>query len=67
MSAPRRPAPDDPILRGVLTLVRDAFAEMEGRIDPPSSARGLTLEEVAAQARDGEVWGSATRPRRRCS
>lgn len=29
---------------------------MDGRIDPPSSMHRLRLEDVARQAREGEVW-----------
>jgi GNAT superfamily N-acetyltransferase len=32
------------------------FAYMEGRIDPPSSLRDLTIAGIAAQAQAGEVW-----------
>ena len=32
------------------------FAYMDGRIDPPSSLRDLTVLGIAAQARAGEVW-----------
>ncbi len=39
-----------------LDLLRAAFAEMEGRIDPPSSAATLTVAAIAAQAVAGEVW-----------
>ncbi len=37
-------------------LILRAFAFMEGRIDPPSSAHRLTPEAIARQAREGEVW-----------
>ncbi|MBI1217306.1 MAG: GNAT family N-acetyltransferase [Rhodobacteraceae bacterium] len=40
----------------VLALIRDAFAGMEGRIDPPSSMHRLTEADIAAQAETGEVW-----------
>ncbi len=40
----------------VLALILDAFAFMEGRIDPPSSAHRLTVAEMAAQAGTGAVW-----------
>lgn len=40
----------------VLALIRAAFADMEGRIDPPSSMHKLTAEALAGMARDGEVW-----------
>lgn len=55
-----RPAPhqmgagDDPA--PVLALIRAAFADMEGRIDPPSSMRALTGADVQRQAAEGEVW-----------
>lgn len=38
----------------LLDLIRAEFAYMEGRIDPPSSQRDLTAENIEAQAR--EVW-----------
>ena len=40
----------------VLALIRAAFAGMEGRVDPPSSARDLTEDSIRAQATQGEVW-----------
>ena len=40
----------------VLALIRAAFAYMEDRIDPPSSAHRLTEASLAAMARDAEVW-----------
>ena len=39
----------------VLALVLKAFAYMEGRIDPPSSANRLTQDDMAAQAEFGVV------------
>ncbi|MBL8563447.1 MAG: GNAT family N-acetyltransferase [Gemmobacter sp.] len=45
---------DDPA--PVLALIRAAFADMAGRIDPPSSAGALTGAEVRRQAAEGEVW-----------
>jgi N-acetylglutamate synthase-like GNAT family acetyltransferase len=36
----------------ILALILRAFSSMEGRIDPPSSALRLTLETLAAKARD---------------
>ncbi len=53
---PRRLGPDDPALAGVLALLRTTFAYMEGRIDPPSSMHRLTLERVADEAAQAEVW-----------
>lgn len=40
----------------VLALLRTAFADMKGRIDPPSSLHHLTEDGIAEQARTGEVW-----------
>jgi len=40
----------------LLALIREAFAEMEGRIDPPSSVWRLSTEAIAAQAAAGGVF-----------
>lgn len=40
----------------VLTLIRREFAYMEGRIDPPSSMARMSTEDLAEQARQGEIW-----------
>ncbi|MGP3696985.1 GNAT family N-acetyltransferase [Rhodobacter sp. NSM] len=52
---PRR-ASDGEDWAAILGLILRAFAHMEGRIDPPSSAHRLTPEAIAGQAREGEVW-----------
>lgn len=52
---PRRAAPPED-WTALHRLIRDAFAGMEGRIDPPSSARDLTPESIARQAETGEIW-----------
>ncbi|TMV63142.1 GNAT family N-acetyltransferase [Thioclava sp. BHET1] len=41
----------------VLRLIRESFAFMDARIDPPSSMHRLSVAELTAQAREGEVWG----------
>lgn len=46
-------AEDWPAIRA---LVADAFAFMEGRIDPPSSLRRWTAETFAAEAADGAAY-----------
>ena len=46
--------PDDPALQQVLTLLRTAFAYMDGLIDPPSSVHALTLTDLQTPAQ--EVW-----------
>ena len=40
----------------ILALLHEAFAFMEGRIDPPSSLRDLTPEALTRQAKTGEIW-----------
>ena len=40
----------------ILALLHEAFASMEGRIDPPSSLRELTPEALTRQAEIGEIW-----------
>lgn len=40
----------------ILDLLHEAFAYMEGRIDPPSSLRDLTPETLTRQAQLGEIW-----------
>jgi hypothetical protein len=39
----------------VRTLIQEAFAYMEGRIDPPSSALRLTPQSMAVDAADGAL------------
>jgi GNAT superfamily N-acetyltransferase len=55
---PLRLSPEHPGWDAILRLILDAFASMEGRIDPPSSALRLTPEAMAAQERAGEVWAT---------
>ena len=40
----------------LLTLIRNAFAYMDSRIDPPSSMHRLTPDSMAQQAETGEIW-----------
>lgn len=40
----------------VLALIRESFAYMDGRVDPPSSVHLLSEAELARQAEAGEVW-----------
>ena len=63
MDAPWQLAGDDGAgAASILALVQAAFAGMNGRIDPPSSAVRLGVAEVAAQARAGEVWAIGRPP-----
>ncbi|GKY86907.1 GNAT family N-acetyltransferase [Sinisalibacter aestuarii] len=40
----------------LLALIRESFAYMDGRIDPPSSMHRLTGADIARQAATGEIW-----------
>jgi GNAT superfamily N-acetyltransferase len=51
----RRAAVDFADWEAVRTLIHDAFASMEGRIDPPSSALRLTPQSMAADAASGAL------------
>lgn len=59
---PRRLAPDDQDLGNILTLIQDAFAYMDGRIDPPSSMYHLDIAKLRQQAQDHEIWAIGTPP-----
>jgi GNAT superfamily N-acetyltransferase len=49
-------ATDPALWPPILALLHEAFAYMEGRIDPPSSLRRLTPEALTRQAVAGEIW-----------
>jgi len=53
--APRRLTGEED-MGPILNLIREAFAYMDGIVDPPSSAHRLTEAALADQAREGEVW-----------
>jgi GNAT superfamily N-acetyltransferase len=59
---PRRLLPGDPALAEVLPLIRRAFADQEGRIDPPSSMHRMTDADVERLAAEGEVWATGEPP-----
>lgn len=48
---PRRIDPEHDDMAALLALIRDAFADMEGRIDPPSSVHTLDPHSLQAKAR----------------
>jgi len=52
---PRRADPQED-WGAVLALIHDAFAYMDGVIDPPSSINRLGAAVITAQADIGEVW-----------
>ena len=45
-----------PQIAPVLELMNNAFAYMEGRIDPPSSLARMTVETLAKEAAIHELW-----------
>lgn len=61
-TAPVRVQPGSGQADAILDLIRRSFAQMEGRIDPPSSMHRLTVETVDQLCRDGEVWTIGTPP-----
>ena len=60
-TTPRRAAASED-WAAVLRLIRDSFAAMADRIDPPSSMLELTEAGIAAQNTTGEVWLIGTPP-----
>jgi GNAT superfamily N-acetyltransferase len=51
-----RLATDPDLWPVILALLHDAFAYMDGRIDPPSSLRDLTPDALGRHTRTGEIW-----------
>lgn len=62
LQSPRRIQPDDPAIPDILQLIRESFAFMEGRIDPPSSMHALIEDSIRRQAQTGEVWAIGPAP-----
>lgn len=54
--------PGDPALRDVLQLIRESFAYMEGRIDPPSSILEVTERDLSALCANSELWSIGSPP-----
>ena len=52
----RRLTKDDPEIAQAFAVLRDAFAGMEGRIDPPSSLGAMTAADLVQSAETSEVW-----------
>lgn len=59
---PYRVAPDAACLTDLLALIRESFAYMDDRIDPPSSMHRLTVEDLSRNAAEGEIWAIGTPP-----
>lgn len=59
-NAPWHLRPGDPALPDVLSLIRAAFAGMDGRVSPPSSVHRLTRADLDATT--CEVWAIGTPP-----
>ncbi|MGB7270581.1 MAG: GNAT family N-acetyltransferase [Albidovulum sp.] len=53
--SPRQMQPKEDFT-ALLALIQQSFAYMNGVVDPPSSATRLTVDLIADQARDGEIW-----------
>jgi len=54
--------PDSASIPDILTLVQQAFASMEARIDPPSSMHRLTVSSIRDACAAGEVWTIGDKP-----
>ena len=54
-SEPTRLSQEDDF-HAVLGLIQQSYAYMEARIDPPSSMHSLTVDKIARQAQEQEVW-----------
>ena len=55
MPAPRRVLPTED-MSGVLGLLHQAFAYMDGVIDPPSSLHRMSLHDLKRDAEGNELW-----------
>ena len=59
---PKRLHPENDEIKAVLALLIESFAYMEGRIDPPSSLKAFTLENISEHCKSEEVWICASPP-----
>jgi len=59
---PERILAHDPRLPEVLRLIQTEFADMDGRVDPPSSMNRLTLGSIAQEAEMHEIWAMGSPP-----
>ncbi|MGR3805505.1 GNAT family N-acetyltransferase [Marinibacterium profundimaris] len=57
---PRRIGPHDMALPELLALIRESFADMDRRIDPPSSMLRMTTDNLSRAAAEGEIWAIGT-------
>ncbi|MEM9580218.1 MAG: GNAT family N-acetyltransferase [Pseudomonadota bacterium] len=63
MMAPHRISPaDTKAHEEIHALLHMCFAYMEGRIDPPSSLHRLSVQDIARQCKEGEVWAIGDPP-----
>jgi GNAT superfamily N-acetyltransferase len=56
VTIPERLSSDAPDIAAVHDLLCEAFAYMEGRIDPPSSLASLTRDDLRKMAAEGPAW-----------
>ncbi len=59
---PVRHLSTDAMLPQILDLIRNSFAYMDTRIDPPSSVHKLRIDDIAEQCKSGEVWSIGDPP-----
>jgi len=57
---PERILAHDSRVPEVLRLIQAEFADMDGRVDPPSSMHRLTLEALVKEADIHEIWAMGT-------
>jgi len=53
---PKMHTAKDKELNAILALIQTSFSYMDGRIDPPSSMKDLTVSVIAENCVTGEVW-----------
>ncbi len=53
---------DSPAIPAMLALIRESFAYMEGRIDPPSSMHRLTESGLRESCAISELWITGSPP-----
>ncbi len=61
-NAPYRVSADSALVPAILALIRQTFAYMQSRIDPPSSMHRLSVDAIREHCTNGEVWVIGDRP-----
>jgi phosphinothricin acetyltransferase len=60
--SPKRIGADSLLVPKILTLVRQAFAPMEARINPPSSMNRMSVSSIQEDCASGELWAIGDPP-----